>query len=163
MGYKQLNLFEETVLREIAHEPLRVDLYGEYQTKARLKARFNADTAIAELIRSEYLEEINENLSNGSNWNGYRLTPLGRSLLARSSGNSINYSVTGNANIAHNSPGAEQSININELDDDLKHKIRELQEATKKKDKSAILKTLGYIGDKSEDLLVAIIAGQLKL
>jgi len=169
MGYKTLNLFEETVLREIAHEPLRVDAYGEYQTKARLRSRFNTDqhkkldTAAAELIRCEYLEEINEHLSNGSHWSGYRLTPIGRSLLARSSGSSINYSVNGNANIAHNSPGATQSIDINKLDDDLKQKISELKEATKKKDKSAILKTLGYIGDKSVDLLVAITAGNVKL
>ena len=33
----------------------------------------------------------------------------------------------------------------------------------KKKDKDTIIKTLGYIGDKSLDLLIAIIAGGMKL
>jgi len=163
MGYKTLNLFEETVLREIAHEPLHIDAYGEYQTKARLTARFNStqqekvDAATTELIRCEYLDEINESLSNGSNWSGYRLTPLGRSLLARSSSNSINYSVGGNANIAHNSPGATQSINIHELDDDLKQKISELEEAIKNKNSSAIKKAFDYIADKSVDVAIALI------
>lgn len=169
MGYKTLNLFEETVLREIDREPLRVDAYGEYQSRARLKVRFNAgqheklETATTELIRCEYLEEINENLSNGSNWSGYRLTPLGRSLLARSSGSSINYSVNGNANIAHNSPGSTQSIDINKLDDDLKQKISDLQDSISRKDSSAIKKTFGYIADKSVDVAIALITqGLLK-
>lgn len=47
--------------------------------------------------------------------------------------------------------------------DDTKKLLEQLIEAADQKDKSAVLKTLGYIGDKSLDLLIAIVAGGVKL
>ncbi len=162
MGYKTLNLFEETVLREVAHNPLRVDTHGgDFQTKARLQGRFNQsqhdklEAALVELIRNEYIEEI----TIGARWSGYRLTPLGRSLLARSSGTAgTNYNVGGNANIAHNSPGTVQSIEFGTLDDDMKQALEDLRLAMKTNDSSALKKVFGYIADKSVDLAISILA-----
>lgn len=52
---------------------------------------------------------------------------------------------------------------INEQDDKTQELLKDLNESIKKKDKDTIIKTLGYIGDKSLDLLIAIIAGGMKL
>ena len=52
---------------------------------------------------------------------------------------------------------------INEQDDKAQELLKNLNESIKNKDKDTIIKTLGYIGDKSLDLLIAIIAGGMKL
>lgn len=169
MGYKQLNLFEETVLREIAHEPLRTDIFGEFQSVARLRARFNSNQqeklsqALIELLRNELIEEIFEPDSQGNNQlRGYKLTPIGRNLLAKSGGgtSSYNFGDISGSNIAIGE-------NINQLlqqeDKETQQLLIKLEEALRDKDKTEVLKTLGYIGDKSLDLLIAIIAGGIKL
>lgn len=52
---------------------------------------------------------------------------------------------------------------ISEQDDKTQELLVSLNRSIKEKDKNAIIKTLGYIGDKSLDLLIAIIAGGMKL
>jgi DNA-binding PadR family transcriptional regulator len=89
MSRAALNEFERTVLQEIGYQPLRVDMYGEFQSKARLKERFTQknheklDQAIIKLLQNEYIEEIEEKNSNGAHWGGYRYTPQGRNYLAQ--------------------------------------------------------------------------------
>ena len=72
-----------------------------------------------------------------------------------------NFGDISGSNISVNSQYVSQIID--QQDSEVKALLEQLLEATKKKDKSAILKTLSYIGDKSLDLLIAIIAGGVKL
>jgi hypothetical protein len=68
--------------------------------------------------------------------------------------------ITG-SNISINSQYVSQLIQ--KQDDTTQKLLEDLIRAADNKDKSTILKTLGYIGDKSLDLLIAIIAGGVKL
>jgi hypothetical protein len=52
---------------------------------------------------------------------------------------------------------------INDADDETSLLLNDLLKALEKSDKNKIIKILGYIGDKSMDLLVAIVAGGVKL
>ena len=72
-----------------------------------------------------------------------------------------NFGDISGSNISINSPYVSQVIS--QQDAETKKLLEDLLEATKKKDRPAILKALGHIGDKSLDLLVAIIAGGAKL
>lgn len=173
MSSSPLDEYDETVLREIADGNRKTDATDLFIAKSDLEDEFGANSPrLGEAIdnlknKRRYIKDIKAILAaigdTSIDYEAYQVTALGKNYLAKSQGNSINYTIGGHANIAHLSPGATQSININDLDNDLKQKISELQLATKKKDKSAILKILGYIGDKSVDLLAAIAAGQVKL
>jgi hypothetical protein len=61
-----------------------------------------------------------------------------------------------NSNVNIDSNNVQQIIN-NETDPDLKLKLEELQGALNEGDKSKIMSILGYIGDKSVDVLIAIL------
>lgn len=94
---------------------------------------------------------------------GYKITQLGKDASTSTHNNITNntYSNISNSAIAHNSPHAVQSIKIGELPEDMQQKYQELQDAIVRKDKSAMKKTFGYIADKSIDVAIAIITGNL--
>ncbi|MEO5627765.1 MAG: hypothetical protein ABIQ89_02655 [Candidatus Saccharimonadales bacterium] len=94
---------------------------------------------------------------------GYRITQLGKdaSTSVRSNVTNNTYANISNSAIAHNSPHATQSINIEELSEDLRQKYQELQDAVARKDSSAMKKAFGYIADKSVDVAIAIITRNL--
>ena len=174
MSFSPLDEYDESVLREVANANRGSDQTGLFRAKSDLEDEFGKDShrlgaAIDNLKnKRHYIKDIKAILAAigdvSIDYDAYQITALGKNYLAKSSSaNSTNYTVGGHANIAHHSPGAAQSININELDDDLKQKISGLQDAIKNKDRSAILKTLSYIGDKSVDLLIAIVAGRVEL
>lgn len=169
MEHKELTDFQDTVLREIVHEPLRVDMYGEFQSKARLRNRFRGhedklEPALSRLLELEYIHEIEERLATGAHWSGYALMPLGRSYLAKGiPAITNNFSNIQDSNIANFSPGSKLNINLAALDDDLKAKLKELEEAVNKKDGSSIRKIFGYIADKSVDVAIALLTQGVKL
>jgi hypothetical protein len=65
-----------------------------------------------------------------------------------------------NSNISIDSSNIQQIIN-SETDPDLKLKLGELQDALKEKDKGKIIKILSYIGDKSIDVLIALLINKI--
>lgn len=91
----------------------------------------------------------------------YEITALGKAYLARSTANFTSFSNITNSNIAHQSPGAYQTVNISEQPADIQEKYRELQLAIKKKDSTTIKEAFGYIADKSVDVAIAIATGML--
>jgi hypothetical protein len=74
--------------------------------------------------------------------------------------NATIYNLT-NSNLSINSPASQQSISIRyeELSEDIRNKLDELDEAIKTKDKSSVVKVVGYLADKAFDILVAVLAG----
>lgn len=107
----------------------------------------------------QFLEEMTgESVSN----KGYKITQLGKSKIGGNSNviPATVYANITNSNIAHHSPHATQSIKISEQPEDIQEKFAELQDAITKKDASAIKKALGYIADKSVDVVIAIITGR---
>ena len=76
--------------------------------------------------------------------------------------NATIYNLT-NSNLSINSPASQQSISIHyeELPEDIRNKLDELDEAIKAKDKSKIVKVVGYLADKAFDVLVAVLAGTI--
>jgi hypothetical protein len=66
-----------------------------------------------------------------------------------------------NSNLSIDSSNIQQIIN-NEADEDLKLRLKELEYALKERNKSKIIKILSYIGDKSVDLLISVVAGSIK-
>lgn len=68
-----------------------------------------------------------------------------------------------NSNLAINSPASQQTVSIRyeELSEDIRKKLDELDEAIKGKDKHAIIKVVGYLADKAFDVLVAVLAGNI--
>jgi hypothetical protein len=90
----------------------------------------------------------------------YSITQLGKTYLNSQHGSS-SFTIGDNVNFAYNSPGAQQSISINDLDEDIRVKINELDEAIQKNDKATFKKTLAYIADKSVDVAIALVTGSL--
>lgn len=91
----------------------------------------------------------------------YEITALGKSYLARSTANFTSFSNISNSNIAHQSPNTKQIINITEQPQDIQEKIKELELAIIKKDKSALKDAFSYIADKSVDVAIALVAGSI--
>ncbi|MES2971406.1 MAG: hypothetical protein V4702_03735 [Patescibacteria group bacterium] len=122
------------------------------------------------LLPMKYIRKINDRFEeihkNKLEYKAYQITALGKNYLSQQSAMHIDARQNhfGNiygSNISISSQYVSQIIDKQE--DETKELLRQLLEVTEKKDKSAILKTLGYIGDKSLDLLIAIIAGGVKL
>lgn len=120
------------------------------------------------LLPLKYIRKINDKFKeiNGHklDYVAYQITQLGRTYLESKNAAIINQNNFGNvygSNISIDSKYVSQIIK--EQDDETKQLLEDLLVAAEKKDKSVILKTLGYIGNKSLDLLIAIIAGGVKL
>lgn len=110
--------------------------------------------AINQLINADFIEIADEDV--------WKMTPYGSSYLAKKNQQAGPvFSNIQNSNIAHASPGARQTINISSLDTDLQNKIEELDQAVNSKDPRKIKQVFGYIADKSVDVAIAILAGNL--
>lgn len=91
----------------------------------------------------------------------WELSYLGRNFLSGRSTKITSYSHITNSNIAHQSPNAIQSININDLGADIRKKILEFDEAASRKDSAGMKKAFGYIADKAVDVAIALGTGTL--
>jgi DNA-binding PadR family transcriptional regulator len=142
------------------------DIIEEFGDKHTVKS------IIDYLEASNYIRKINDKFeklhNNKLDYKAYQVTEHGRTRLAKNQGiaQPINYHQNNfgdvyGSNISIDSQYVSQIIE--KQDDETKELLKELLEATEKKDKPAILKVLGYIADKSLDLLIAIIAGGVRL
>lgn len=159
--------FEDSVLREINYEPLRVDFYGYFQSKARLAQCFSdqnaLEQALVKLAQQDYIQEIDEKHHNGAHWQGYKLTPLGRSYLARAAaGVTYSFQNIDKSNIAVHSAGSKLNINASELSDDIQQRLLEIKEAMDKKNPKALKKAFAYLADKSIDVAIALLTQGVK-
>lgn len=91
----------------------------------------------------------------------YKITALGKGYLARSTSTFTSFSNISNSNIAHQSPHAQQSVNINKLPQDIQEKIKELELAVLRKDGSAMKRAYAYMADKSVDVAIAVVTGAM--
>ena len=67
-----------------------------------------------------------------------------------------------NSNLAVNSPSTSQTINIENIDEDIKAKIYELKNAIINKDKVTIGETFTYIADKAVNVVIALLTQQIR-
>lgn len=95
----------------------------------------------------------------------YELAPLGKSYLAKTTTNYTSFSNITGSNISNASHNISQSNYIkNEMiDEETQELLTELKDAIVQQDKSRIVKTLEYIGDKSVDVLIGVLTGKLQL
>ncbi len=158
----ELSETAETILLLMKKSPYGTDSVGKLMSIESLEHHFGekrmpkVEEAIEELTAADFIEPFEEEIDI------WRMTPYGLSYLAKKGqrAGSI-FSNIQNSNIANSSPGARQTIEIKDLDPDILAKITELEVALKSKDKNKIKQTLSYILDKSIDVGVAIISGQL--
>lgn len=165
-----------TILRMVAEGNLGTNRTGLFAKLDTIIEEFGDKHTVKQIIQylldKGYVKIINEKFEkihgNQLDYKAYQITEQGKTHLSKSQTPSqpINYHQNNFGNIY----GSNISIDsqyvsqiIDNQDDETKQLLKELLEATEKKDKPAILKALGYIADKSLDLLVAIIAGGAKL
>lgn len=106
-------------------------------------------------LNEEKIQFIAEMTGTSTSNKGYKITHLGKHHLGKS-GTNGGISVGNNVNFALNSPGAQQSIDITDFNEDVQVKISEMQEAAATNNKPKFLKALGYILDKGVDVAVAL-------
>jgi hypothetical protein len=142
------------------------DIIEEFGDKQTVKSfvDYIVGMGYARIINSKF-EKIT---GNKLDYKGYQITEHGRTFLndKQASSQSVSY----HQNTFGDVHGSNISIDgkyvsqlVNNEDSEMKELLEQLFEATEKKDKITIMKTMGYIGDKSLDLLVAIVAGGIKL
>lgn len=73
----------------------------------------------------------------------------------------LSFNIGNNSNVAINSPGAMQNININDQPLEIQELVSEFDNAIKIKDVNKIKAVFGYIVDKSVDVAIAIAMGLL--
>lgn len=164
------------ILRMVAEGKLGSDLSGTFAKLDDIIEEFGDKHTVKQFVRylegMRYIRLINDKFeelhNNILDYKAYQITKLGETYLLKHQG--IAQSVSYHQNNFGDISGSNISIDsqyvsqiIDKQDDETKELLTQLLEATEKKDKPAILKALGYIGDKSLDLLVAIIAGGVKL
>lgn len=165
-----------TILRMVAEGKLGSDRVGLFARLDDIVEEFGDKNVVKQFIEylqaMGYIRPINDKFeklhNNKLDYKAYQITEQGKTLLSKHQGVAQNVSfhqntfgnITG-SNIAINSQYVSQIID--DQDEETKSMLEDLLRATEQKDKPLILKTLGYIGDKSLDLLVAIIAGGVKL
>ena len=105
------------------------------------------------LVPIGYLKKIDDTPA-------YSLTALGMSEVSKQ-GVSSTINFGNNTNFAYNSPGARQTINVNELEIEVQQLVSEFDKAVNSKDKEKLKKVFGFIADKSVDVAIALITGAL--
>ena len=78
--------------------------------------------------------------------------------------NTTNNYILTNSTLAINSPYSTQNVHIEHsdaFDEETLKLLEDLRDALNKKDKVTVTKILGFIADKSFDLLIAIVAGKV--
>jgi hypothetical protein len=161
---KELKLTADAVLLSISKSKLGTDVTGKFITIEILEHQFGekrmqkVNEALQWLLDQDFIEEVEDNQGV------YRLTPFGDSKVsALHVSNNTTYSNISNSNIAHQSDNADQTININELTEDVQKSLEELRIAVSKHDASGMKKAFAYIADKAVDVAIAITLGHLKL
>jgi hypothetical protein len=159
----QADLGGEHPIGMFASQDKICDEMGEKHTTKDI-IRYLEDMRYIRSVNKQYEEKYGRELG----YKAYQITEHGKTHLVKHQGASPSFSYHQNnfgditsSNISIDSQYVSQIIE--EQDDETKELLLKLLEVTEKKDKSAILKTLGYIGDKSLDLLIAIIAGGARL
>lgn len=172
-NFTQLSEIEDAVIRYIqGKKASKVKIIKDFTSKLYSKNTIKRIIDTLEKSR-EYIKLSEKRYSkrqimflddpiNDEDWEHvYLLTPLGMAYLARSSANFTSYSNINNSNIAHESPNTTQTIEINELSEDLQSKVAEFDQAVEKNDGKAMMKVIGYIADKSIDVAIAVMTGAL--
>lgn len=157
-----------TVLRMVANGQLGTDktgLFAKFDNIAEeIGNKIDTKDIINFLLSKNFIRKINDKFQKIHNheleYMAYQITELGKTFLNKHHAVQ-SFSMGDNVNFAYNSPGASQSINIGDLDDDLKAKVEELYAAIKSNDKTTFKKTLAYIADKSVDVAIALVTGAL--
>lgn len=161
---KELKATADAVLLSISKSKIGTDATGRFMPIEMLEHQFGEKrmhkvrTALQWLLEQDFIEEVEDN--DGV----YRLTPFGDSQLSTLRvSNNTTYSNISNSNIAHQSDNANQTININELPEDVQKSLEELRVAASKHDASGMKKAFAYIADKAVDVAIAILLGHLRL
>lgn len=162
MSSNNLSATAEAVLVAMKNSKMGTDVHGKFITRDVLEYQFTekrmpmVEEALKELLEINYIEGLEEDEDV------FRLTPYGANYLSqRGREASVSYSNINNANIAHQSEGARQSISIGDLPNDIKKKISELNDAVSRRDSRGIKRAFGYIADKAVDVAIAIATGRL--
>lgn len=158
----ELSSTAETVLLQIKNSSMGTDAHGMFMTRDLLENQFGekrmpkVEEAIQELINADLIDLVED---EDDVW---KMTPYGLTYITQKQQQSPTvFSNIQNSNIAHASPGARQTIDINSLDQDLQEKVAELDQAVKSKDKNKIKEAFNYIADKSVDVAIALATGNL--
>lgn len=162
---KELELTAKAVLLSISESKYGTDAAGKFVNIEILENLFSkkrmqkVKEALQWLIDQDLVEEIEDHKEV------YRLTPFGRSHLntTRIESNVTNYSNISHSNIAHESDNINQTINIDELSEDVQKSMEELRIAASKRDASGMKKAFAYLADKAVDVAIMITLGHLKL
>ncbi len=158
----QLSETSESILLMMNDSPLGTNTHGKFMTLPLLEHHFGEKRmkkvrfAIRELTGLDYIELFDD---EDDVW---KLTPYGKSYLSKRQNHSPTvFSNINNSNIAHNSPDAKQTLNYEDLDEDIKSCIKQLEKALKSREPSAIKSTFGYLTDKSIDVAIGLLTGTL--
>jgi hypothetical protein len=161
---EELKAIADAVLLSISKSKFGTDVTGKFITIEILEHQFGekrmkkVKAALQWLLEQDFIEEVEDN--DGV----YRLTPFGdRQLSTLHVSNNTTYSNISNSNIAHQSDNTNQTININELPEDIQKSLEELRIAASKHDASGMKKAFAYIADKAVDVAIAISLGHLRL
>lgn len=162
-----------TILRLIKDGNLGTDRTGTFAKSTDLIDEMGDEAVVNEilpiLINKNYIRKINDKFESIHNhaleYDAYQITAMGTNYLSTIGPQSLSIGSISGSNVAINSAGVNQILD-KQTDKDMQvitELLQDLADASNRKDKLTILKTLGYIGDKYLDLLIAIIAGGVKL
>lgn len=157
----ELNDTEKAVLSALKNSKMGTDITGKFITLDILELQFGekrmqlVHKAIDRLIEKDFIENLEDEEDV------YRLTPYGKLQRSEKKFSVNNFANISNSNISNNSQNVSQVLRISEQPKEIREKIEELESAIESKDSSAIKKTFGYIADKSIDVAIAILAGNL--
>lgn len=172
-NFQNLTEIEDAIMRYLESSPAtKEDILDAFSSKSYSKGllkdilkELSELRGYIELSEDAYLKpgvyDLFSDTTNTDFEYHYELTALGKAYLARSTSTFTSYSNISNSNIAHQSPHAKQTIKISDQSRDIQEKFKELQAAITHKDIPAIKKAFGYIADKSVDVAIAILTGNI--
>lgn len=161
---KSLTEIELAILRMIAKSENRSQVMGPWIDKRVLMMRFDPSQAQQVTESIENLQKIFyvTDKIQGKNSRAWSLTPQGESALDSQQNIEINtFSNISNSAIAHKSSHTIQTVEIQNLPDDIMQKVSEFDIAINEKDVSAMKMAFNYIADKSVDAAIALVTGAL--
>ena len=113
--------------------------------------------ALRQLIDRDFVEELEDYPTV------FKLTPFGVGYLSEMNNNSnVSYNNITISNIAHNSHGVEQKINISNLPNELQEHIKNLHEAARNNDAEGMKTEFNYIADNATNVASAITTGSVR-
>lgn len=162
----------QTVLRMIGEanrggEPRKMGLFRCYDD---LLEEFGdnqqlLDGILTNLQREGFVREVSEKFRRLNNrelgYPAYQLTELGKTKISTQTVQSTVISNNSGSNIAYQSPGAVQGVNIDEFPEEIKQMVDDFYQAVQQKNASNMKKAFTYIADKAVDVAIAIVTGAL--